>query len=102
MTSGSQPKNERNGAGKTHAVEKAFKAAQQEAANAPKEPKELVPADILEQERLIKEATTKFESKFIKDIRTMLEDHNRAPLGIVCDVNSSTSQTFTNGKAKAS
>jgi hypothetical protein len=58
-----------------YATEKAFKAAQQEAANAPKEPKELEPADVLEQERLIKEATTKFESKFIKDIRAMLDEH---------------------------
>ena len=62
---------------KNYAVEKAFKAAQQEAANAPKEPKELEPADVLEQERIIKEATTKFESKFIKDILTMLEGHNK-------------------------
>ena len=35
---------------KNHAVEKAFKAAQQEAANAPKEPKELEPADVIEQD----------------------------------------------------
>ena len=38
---------------KNHAVEKAFKAAQKEAANAPKEPKPIEPADVLEQERVI-------------------------------------------------
>ena len=60
---------------KNHAVEKAFKAARQEAASAPKEPKELEPADVLEQDRLIKEGATKFESKFIKEIRMMLDEH---------------------------
>jgi hypothetical protein len=60
---------------KNHAVEKAFKAAQQEAARAPKEPKELEPADVLGQDRLIKEGGTKFESKFIKEIRMMLDEH---------------------------
>ena len=62
---------------KNYAVEKEFKAARQEAANAPKQPKELSPANILEQDKLIKEATTKFESKFIKDIMTMLEGHKK-------------------------
>jgi hypothetical protein len=67
---------------KNYAVEKAFKAAQQEAANAPKEPKELEPADVLEQERIIKEATTKFESKFIKDIRAMLDEHSKLSVAL--------------------
>ena len=67
---------------KNHAVEKAFKAAQKEAANTPKGPKELDPADVLEQERIIKEATTKFESKFIKDIRTMLDEHKGRNLAL--------------------
>ena len=58
-----------------HQVEKAFKAARQEAANKPAEPKPIEPADIIEQDRIIKEATTKFESKFIKDIRTKLDEH---------------------------
>jgi hypothetical protein len=58
-----------------YATEKAFKAARQEAANAPKEPKELEPADVIEQEKLIKEGTTKFESKFIKEIRMMFDEH---------------------------
>jgi hypothetical protein len=60
---------------KNHAVEKAFKAAQQEAARAPKDPKELEPADVLGQDMLIKEGGTKFESKFIKEIRMMLDEH---------------------------
>jgi hypothetical protein len=59
-----------------YATEKAFKAAREKAnEDAAKEPKELEPADVLEQERIIKEETTKFESKFIKEIRMMLDEH---------------------------
>ena len=59
-----------------YATEKAFKAAREKAnEDAAKEPKPIEPADVLEQDRLIKEATTKFESKFIKDIRAMLDEH---------------------------
>ena len=58
-----------------YATEKAFKAARQEAANKPAEPKPIEPADVIEQERLIKEGATKFESKFIKEIRKMLDEH---------------------------
>jgi hypothetical protein len=67
-----------------YATEKAFKAAQQEAADgAAKEPKEPPsPADVLEQEKLIKEATTKFESKFLKDIRAMMEGHSAKVLAL--------------------
>jgi hypothetical protein len=59
-----------------HAVERAFKEAQkQKEETQAKQTIPISPADVLEQEQLIKEATTKFESKFIKDIRAMLEDH---------------------------
>ena len=65
---------------KNHAVEKAFKA--ERAKPVQSEPKELDPADVLEQDRLIKEATTKFESKFIKDIRAMLDEHKGRNLAL--------------------
>ena len=65
-----------------YATEKAFKAARQEAANAPKEPKPIEPADVLEQERVIKEGTTKFESKFLKEIRMMLDEHKGRNLAL--------------------
>jgi hypothetical protein len=59
-----------------YATEKAFKAAREKAnEEAAKEPKPIEPADVLEQERIIKEGTTKFESKFIKEIRTMLNEY---------------------------
>ena len=89
-----------------YATEKAFKAARQEAAEKAtqqaKQPKEPEPADVLEQDRLIKEGTTKFESKFLKDIRAMLDEHYGAQLGIVCAVNSSAAVQITQRKAKAS
>lgn len=68
---------------KNYATEKAFKAAREKAnEDAAKEPKELDPADVLEQERIIKEATTKFELKFIKDIRAMLDEHKGRNLAL--------------------
>ena len=61
---------------KNYQVEKDFKKAKQEAADgAAKQTKPLSPADVIEQDRIIKEATTRFESKFIKEIRTMLDGH---------------------------
>jgi hypothetical protein len=63
---------------KNHQVEKEFKKVQQEAADgAAKKTKELEPADVIEQDRIIKEATTKFESKFLKEIRGMLDEHKK-------------------------
>ena len=65
-----------------YATEKAFKAARQEAANKPAEPKPIEPADVIEQERIIKEGATKFESKFIKEIRMMLDEHKGRNLAL--------------------
>jgi hypothetical protein len=69
-----------------YATEKAFKAARQQAAEKAtqqaKQPKEPEPADVLEQDRLIKEGPTKFESKFIKDIRAMLDEHKGRNLAL--------------------
>jgi hypothetical protein len=62
---------------KNHQVEKDFKAARQKAAEeAAKEPKQIEVGDFLEQDKLIKEATTKFESKFLKELRAMLKGHH--------------------------
>ena len=59
-----------------HQVERDFKAAKREAAeSAAKKPKEVNPADVLEQAKLIKDGTTRFQSKFMKEIRSLLEDH---------------------------
>ena len=69
-----------------YATEKAFKAARQQAAEKAtqqaKQPKEPEPADVLEQDRLIKEGTTKCESKFLKDIRAMLDEHTGRNLAL--------------------
>jgi hypothetical protein len=66
---------------KNHAVEKAFKAAKQEADGEPPDFRaDLSPADVIEQEKLIKESTTKFESKFIKEIRSLFDEHKRRNL----------------------
>jgi hypothetical protein len=65
-----------------YATEKAFKAARQEAAQQAKEPKPIEPADVIEQDRLIKEGATKFESKFIKEIRMMLDEHKGRNLAL--------------------
>jgi hypothetical protein len=65
-----------------YATERAFKAARQEAANKPAEPKPIEPADVIEQDRLIKEGATKFESKFIKEIRAMLDEHKGRNLAL--------------------
>ena len=65
---------------KNYAVEKAFK--EERSKPAPKEPKELDPADVLERDKLIKEATTKFELKFIKEIRTMLKEHSKRSVAL--------------------
>jgi hypothetical protein len=60
---------------------KDFKAAQQQASEgAAKQVKLLEPADVLEQEKLIKEATTKFESRFLKDLREMMEGDKQRTL----------------------
>ena len=60
-----------------NAVKKAFLAKKKEAADgAANEPPQ--PADVLEQERVIAEGTTKFESMFIKTIREMLKGHTHS------------------------
>jgi hypothetical protein len=66
---------------KNYAVEKAFKAAKQEADGEPHDFKaDLSPADVIEQDKLIRESTTKFESRFIKGIRSLFDEHKRRNL----------------------
>jgi hypothetical protein len=66
---------------KNHQIEKNFKAARQQASEgAAKQVKLLEPADVLEQEKLIKEATTKFESRFLKDLREMMDSDKKRTL----------------------
>jgi hypothetical protein len=62
---------------KNYQIEKNFKASQEEEADKPKEPRPLEPADILHQQKLIKEHATKFESAFIKEIRAIMEGHTQ-------------------------
>ncbi len=53
-----------------------MKAAQKKAAeDAGKEPTIADPGDVLEQEKLLNEGTTKFESKFIKEIRSIMNEN---------------------------
>jgi hypothetical protein len=57
-------------------VEKQFKAAQKEAAEkAAKETKPVEVADVIEPDKRVNGAVTKFESKYIKDLREMLQGH---------------------------
>ena len=66
---------------KNHQVTKNFKAARKEAAEQlAKEPKELEPADVLEQDKLIKGGMTKFESKFIKYIKEIMAGNSKTTL----------------------
>jgi hypothetical protein len=66
-----------------HAVEKAFKAAQKEATeSAASLPKAIEPADILTQQKLVAEGTTKFESAFIKEMRAMLEGRSKVTVAM--------------------
>lgn len=67
---------------KNHAVEKAFKEERAQADGAAKQPKPLEPADVLEQERVVKEETTKFESKFIKEMRAMFNERKGRNLAL--------------------
>jgi hypothetical protein len=83
-------------------VEKDFKKAQQkEADGAAIKPKPLSPADVIEQERIVAEATTRFESKFIKEIRAMLDEHKEPQFGFICTLNSGAAQKTSNGEVKA-
>jgi hypothetical protein len=59
---------------KNHQVEQTFKAAKKKASeSAANRPKPIEPADVLEQQKLIAGHTTKFESAFVKEIRSMME-----------------------------
>ena len=66
---------------KNHQVTKNFKAARKEAAEQlAKEPKSLEPADVLEQDKRIKEGTTRFESKVLKYIKELIEGQSKTAL----------------------
>jgi hypothetical protein len=61
---------------RNYATEKAFKAAQKEAADKlAKEPKELRPADVIEGKRDKRGSLVRAQTKFAKDIRAMMEGH---------------------------
>lgn len=61
---------------KNYQTIKSMKAAQKKAAeDAAKEPTIADPGDVLEQNKLIKKGTTKFESKFIKEIRSIMNEN---------------------------
>jgi hypothetical protein len=63
------------------AVEKAFKAAQQEQlGGAPKEPEDPKIAEVIKNEQLKNGAIYRAETRFAKDIREMLEGHTHRNL----------------------
>jgi hypothetical protein len=74
MTFENQLVNELKGAGKTIKSKRTLRLLE---ADKPKEPRPLEPADILHQQKLIKEHATKFESAFIKEIRAIMEGHTQ-------------------------
>jgi hypothetical protein len=64
-----------------HAVEKAFKAAQQEQlGGAAKEPEDPKIAELIKNEQLKKGAIYRAETRFAKEIREMLEGHTHRNL----------------------
>jgi hypothetical protein len=60
-----------------HAVEKAFKAAQQEKLGAPKEPEDPKMGEMIKNEELRKGAIYRAQTLFAKEIRAMLEEHTQ-------------------------
>jgi hypothetical protein len=60
---------------RNNVVDKAFK--EERAKPVPKAPKELEVGDVIENEKLVAEAATKFQTRCAKEIRGMLESHTR-------------------------
>jgi hypothetical protein len=63
-----------------HAVEKAFRATQKEKLGAPKEPEDPKIGEMIKNEELRKGAIYRAQTKFAKEIRTMLENHTQRNL----------------------
>jgi hypothetical protein len=60
---------------RNHDVEKRFKEEKKKVLAAPKEPKELEPADVIEGKKDGRGSLVRAQTKFAKDIRAMLEGH---------------------------
>jgi hypothetical protein len=67
---------------KNYQVEKEFKAAQQEAANKPKEPKPIEPSDTIEGKHDGRGSLIRAQTKFAKDIREMMVGHSEKALAM--------------------
>jgi hypothetical protein len=60
---------------RNNAVEKSLK--EEKAKATPIAPNELEVGDVIENDRVVAEAATQFQTKFAKEIRSMLEGHTR-------------------------
>jgi hypothetical protein len=64
-----------------HDLEKRIKDERQKAESAPKKPKELEPGDVIEGEHDRRGSVTRAQTKFAKEIRTMLAGNTQRNLG---------------------
>jgi hypothetical protein len=62
---------------RNHDVEKRVKEEKAKAEATPPKPKELEVGDVIENDRVVAEAVTQFQTKFANEIRSMLEGHTK-------------------------